>query len=212
MAFKDSIPERLLENIPTRNFVEMLNELHNYKKNLVTSSLRAYNPAVFMDKKWLIMRLQEYGVSLPYELPIQVMQQFLLNINEVFRLKGSKLGLELWLSLLTLGEVTIDDSQFWDKTEFILLNSKTRGFITGDNDNPFYYVVDNSDQFERNLTLSITISSVYNTDSTVKAACMEYINKNIDAQLGFSRGATINFTWQTRTNQYFHRLLNQYFV
>lgn len=212
MAFKDSIPERVLESSSVNNFVEVLNELHNYKEGLVTTSLRSWNPAVFMNKKWLIMRLQEYGVSLPYELPIQVMQQFLLNINEIFRLRGSKLGLQLWLSVITLGEITIDDSDYWGALVFLSPNSKTRGYITCDNTNPYYYMVNNSDQLYRDLSLGITIKSAFNNDPTIKAALVEYFNNNLRSQLGFPENVTITITWQSRTGQYFHSLLNPYFV
>lgn len=212
MAFKDSIPERVLENTTVNNFVEVLNGLHDYKKGIITASLRAWNPAVFMSKQWLNMRLQEYGVSLPYELPIQVMQQFLLNINEIFRLRGSKLGLEFWLSVITLGEVTVGDSQYWDELVYLSPNSKTRGYITCDNENPFYYLVSDSSQLHRALSLSITIKTPFNTDATIKAALVSYITNTIRSQLGFPETATINVTWQTRGGQYFHRLLNPYFV
>ena len=212
MAFRDSIPERVLESASVSNFIEVLDSLHTYKKDIITTSLRSWNPAVFMNKKWLIMRLQEYGVSLPYELPILVLQQFLLNVNEIFRLRGSKLGLEFWLSVITLGEVTIDDSSFWDELVYLSPNSKTRGYVTCDNVNPYYYLITDSAQLRRTMSLGVTVSTAFNDSPSIKAALESYITNNLPFQLGFPEGATLEVTWESREGQYFHNLLNPYFV
>ena len=215
MLFSTSIPDKLQEYPNVSAFVSVLDALQNFKTEIIAESLRVDNAAVLMDKKWLLKKLDELGVSdLPLGYPIQIMQQYLLNADTVCRTRGSKIGIELYCSLLSLGEVTVDDSEFYAETSLLILDSTTQGFITEDNSVNRFYLCGDSEDINQKVTLSITIKSRYfngqypNEANIIKS----YIESTIGNQLGFSPDREVNFTYQSRPEFYFHGLLNSYFI
>lgn len=215
MLFSTSIPDKLQEHPNVSAFVSVLDALQNFKTEIIAGSLRVDNAAVLMDKKWLLKKLDELGVSdLPLGYPIQIMQQYLLNADTVCRTRGSKIGIELYCSLLSLGEVTVDDSNFYAETSLLILDSTTQGFITEDNSMNRFYLCGDSEDINQEVTLNITIKSKYfngqypNESNIIKS----YIENTIGNQLGFSPDREVNFTYQSRSEFYFHELLNSYFI
>lgn len=213
MLFSESIPDKLLEYPNVLAFMNVLDALQKYKTEIITESLRANNFAVLMDRKWLLKRLEEFGVTdIPWDYPLPIIRQYLLNVDTLCRTRGSKIGVELYCSLLSLGEVTIDDSNFYVEPTMLMLDSTSQGFITEDSEENFYYLCgDNSFPQE---TLNITIKSRYfNGSYPIEAATIkEYIEKTIHRHLGFSPNRVVTFNYQTRVDFYFHNLLNPYFV
>lgn len=215
MLFSTSIPDKLQEHPNALAFTTVFDKLQNFKTEVIAEYLRVHNPAILMNKKWLIKKLDEYGVSdMPLEYPISIMAQYLLNVDAVCRTRGSKIGLELYCSLLSFGEVTIDDNDFYTEPLWLILDSDTQGFITEDNRKNSYRLCDNTDVFKQSSCLTITIKSIYfNGKHPNEAKVIKlYIENTINKQLGFSPGKNITFKYQSRTKPYYHSLLNPYFV
>ncbi len=214
MLFSTSIPDKLREHPNVSAFMDVLDALQNFKTEVIADSLRVDNAAVLMDRKWLIKKLEEYGVTdLPITYPIQILRQYLLNVDTVCRTRGSKIGIELYCSLLSLGEVTVDDGAFYSDSNVLLLDSVTNGYITGDNKSNKFYLTGDSSVFDVTTTLRITIRSKYfNGNYPTEALLIQNFLKNsIKRNLGFSK-ANVVFTFVSRNDFYFHKLLNQYFV
>ena len=214
MLFSDSIPSKLQEHPNVSAFMSVLDALQNFKKEIIAGSLRVDNAGVLMDRKWLLKKLDEFGVSdLPLNYPIQIIRQYLLNVDTVCRTRGSKKGIELYCSLLSFGEVTVDDSQFYSDPKVLLLDSLVTGYLTGDNSNLSFYLLDDTDILEEKTTLKITVKSKYFNGSypTEASLIKKHLQDTIYKNIGFSNAAVI-FQWQSRSEFYFHELLNPYFV
>lgn len=214
MLFSTSIPEKLREHPNVSAFMDVLDALQNFKTEIIADSLRVDNSAVLMDRKWLIKKLEEYGVTdLPLNYPIQILRQYLLNVDTVCRTRGSKIGIELYCSLLSLGEVTIDDSKFYADSNVLLLDSTTSGYIVEDNKADVFYLTDDNSLIEKETTLKITIKSKFfdGNHSTEAQLIQNFIKSSIKRNLGFSK-VNVTFTFTSRNEFYFHKLLNQYFV
>lgn len=214
MLFSECIPDKIQKNPNVSAFVSVLDALQDFKSEIIAESFRIDNAAILMDRKWLLKKLEEFGVTdIPISYPIQIIRQYLLNVDTICRTRGSKKGIEFYCSLLSLGEVIVDDSQFYSEPKSLLLDSFITGYITDDNSNLFYYLVDNTDIFEEQTTLTITVKSRYfNGDYPDEASLIKnYLQNTIRRNIGFSN-ADVVFEWQPRSDFYFHELLNTYFV
>lgn len=215
MLFSTSIPEKLQEHPNVSAFMSVLDALQEFKTEILAESFRVDNAAVLMDKKWLLKKLEEFGVTgMPLGYPIQIIRQYLLNVDTVCRTRGSKIGIELYCSLLSFGEATVDDSDFYKESILLLLDSSTQGFITEDSAKNKYYLCENDDTINQTVTLTITIKSRYfNGQYPDEAKVIKaYLESTIGNQLGFSPDKKVTFKYQSRSEFYFHKLLNPYFV
>lgn len=215
MYFSDTIPDNLQEYPNVSQFMAVMDALQNFKQEILAESFRVNNAGILMNSKWLLKKLDEFGVSdLPLEYPIQPMRQLLLNIDTVCRTRGSKIGIMLYCSVLSLGEVLINDDKFYVEPKMLLLDSLIQGFITADNSKlPFYLVSDNS-YINPKVDLQIHIKSKYFNGKypTEEKLIKAYLESTIDRQLGFSPNKTVTFIYESRNDFYFHELLNPYFV
>lgn len=208
MKFSSCIPEKLIsEN--TVKFMKVLDGVQDEKQYIIAEALRGNNPLLLNDPKWLILRLADYGLTnIPYELPIVILQQVLLNAGTLLRLRGSKIGLEFFCSLFSLGEVTYDDSDFYSIGTVLWPDSLTEGYITADNVNAYFHILDDNDQLVNTEPLYITVSTPYSDNDLIKS----FLQETISDWLGFNPGKDVIFTFSSRDSEYFHPLLNQYFV
>lgn len=214
MLFSDYIPDKLKENSNTSAFLQVVDELQKFKTNIIANSLRVDNFALLTDKKWIFKKLEEFGITgIPFDYPLDILQQYLLNVGVICSTRGSKVGLELYCSLLSLGQVTIDDSGFYGVSSIILLDSRTQGFVTDDNEKPTFYLTDGSD-VETVKYLTITIKSRYFNGEYPKEerVIKEYIEKSIGSQLKFSPKRVVTFNYESFPFFSYHKLLNPYFV
>lgn len=212
MSFNSQIPEQVLASPNTQKFVSVLDALNEVKSNIIFTSLRVYNPALLSNKKWLIKRLSDYGVSfIPVEFPLPVIQQFLLNADIILGTRGSKRGLEILLSVLTLGQVTVDDSRFYTDPKVLLLNSIIQGHIVGDSNDPKFYLIGDSDIINPAVSITINISSIFFSGS-YSEIIKDTIRKVVPTWLGFSPNKTITVNFNTASSYYFHPSLNRYFI
>lgn len=215
MLFSTSIPDKLQEYPNASAFMSVLDALQDFKTEIIAGSFRVDNSAVLMDRKWLLRKLDEFGVmDMPLNYPIQIMRQYLLNVDTVCRTRGSKKGVEFYCSLLSFGEVTVDDSKFYKDSELLLLDSTLQGYLTEDNSYSDFFICEDSSIIEPLVSLTINIKSRYfngqypNEDRIIKT----YIESTIGSQLGFSPNREVTFVYQSRPEFYFHELLNPYFV
>lgn len=194
--------------------MDVLDALQNFKTEVIADSLRVDNAAVLMDRKWLIKKLEEYGVTdLPLAYPIQILRQYLLNVDTVCRTRGSKIGIELYCSLLSLGEVTVDDSKFYMDSDVLFLDSSDSGYIIENNDATTYYLTDSNVTFKKESVLKIAIKSKFfdGKHPTEAQLIQNFLKSSIKRNLGFSK-VNVTFTFTSRDEFYFHKLLNRYFV
>ena len=211
MKFKDNIPEKLLLGT-TERFVNVLEALLDFKHENMFKALRVTNPALLNNPKWLLKNLTEFGFTLSENTPIIVLQQLLLNMDRIVKAKGSKVGTEMFLSIMTLGEVILDDSQFYERISALIPNSLSNGYIT-DNIKDVYYLVDDTDVLRSRSPLTITIKSkFFNEDTKNAQAIKEYIEKEIVNWTGFNPGKTFTFYYEPREEFYYHKSLNKYFI
>lgn len=215
MLFSDNIPDKLKEFPNVVSFLRVLDSLQNFKSEIISESLRVDNAGVLMDSKWLLKKLSEFGITdLPIDYPIQIIRLYLLNVDTVCRTRGSKIGIQLYCSLLSLGEVTVDDSGFYSESPILLLDSLSRGYITENNSLNSYQLCENNDALNSEVSLAISIKSRYfngdypNEEKLIKA----YIEGTINTQLGFSPNKNETFNYESRNDFYFHKLLNKYFI
>lgn len=213
MSFSKYIPDRVLEFSDPNRFTEVLDELYKFKQDKMFTALRHTNPILLTDKKWLIKKLSDYGVDfIPMEFPLEIIQQFLLNADVILGTRGSAKGFELFLSVMTLGEVKVDYSNFYTEPSILILNSRVQGNLTGDNVSGSYYPVDDDSQVNGNVSLEVTINSSYFSDSTIKELIMDTIEKVYPMFLGFSPNCQVTFTTSAASKPYFHSLLNRFFI
>ena len=182
MLFSTGIPDKLQEYPNASAFMSVLDALQDFKTEIIAGSFRVDNSAVLMDRKWLLKKLEK--------------------------------GIELYCSLLSFGEVTVDDSNFYKETILLLLDSTSQGFITEDSSKNRYHLCENSDTINQTVTLTITIKSRYfNGQYPDEAKVIKsYLESTIGNQLGFSPDKKVTFRYQSRSEFYFHNLLNPYFV
>lgn len=215
MYIKDLFPDRLQEFSNPNNFAEVMDSLQQYKQEIVSESLRVYNPALLTDKKWLLKRLSDYGITdMPIELPLIIIQQYLLNSDVIFRTRGSKIGIELYCSVLSLGEVTVDDSDFYYFPKNLVLSSTVQGFITDNSEGDQFHLVGDTDILDNVSSLVITIKSKYFNGNYPDEAkyIQQYLKDSINANIGFATKKDVTFVFESNTEFYFHKLLNPYFV
>lgn len=214
MSFSNKVPEVVLENSNTAAFLSVLDKLQEFKGEIISSAVRGNNYAMTNDKKWLIKYLSDYGVTnLPLDLPLAVIQQLLLNVGTLFSTRGSKIGLEFFCSVLTLGEVLIDDSKVYIDPSIIVLNSLSQGYLQDNNSGNHLYLVDNNEQLNPKTSLSVEIKSKYfNGDYPEEQEVIKkYLAENIRYWIGFSN-VEISFNFLPNSSFYYHHLLNNYFV
>lgn len=212
MLFSDNIPEEVLRNPDSAKFLSVLDGLQEFRQIKIAEYLRANNSAVCTDKTVLLRYLLDYGVTLPYGLPVIILQQFLLNVDTLMAYKGSRLGIILLCSVLSLGEVTLDETHFGLKSQLLYPDDLDK-YITGDNNNGYWYLCSDSDEISPQSTLDITIESLYaDGDHAEELAVIEQtIRDLIEDFVGFYK-TEVTITWQSRASLYFNEHLNSYFV
>ena len=209
-----SVPDKLKETPQVSRFLEVLDKLQGYKSSVISEALRVNNPGVCMDRKWILKTLEELGVKgLPIDYPIQPLLQLVLNADAVFRTRGSKEGIKLYCSVLSLGEVEIDDSEFYVDPTIILLDSLVQGYATGDNESKTFHVVSDTSNINLPTKLRITVRSAFFNGTSPKEASLikSYLEQTIDKQLPFNPNKEITFVYEEYPRFYYHKLLNNYF-
>lgn len=162
MLFSEFIPTEVKDQELTYKLISVFDRLQAYKESIIYGALRTTNNALIDNKIWLIKKLGDFGFeNIPYELPLLVLQQLLLNANKLNSLRGSYAGVELFVSIITMGEVTLDTSEWVQNSQQLIPNSLKQGYIVEDSSKPVFYVVDNNDILKQDNKLTITVKSPY---------------------------------------------------
>lgn len=215
MRFLDYTPSLLKElNNDSIKFLTLMDSLNDEKRMVISDSLRGHSSIVGVRKKWLLKKLADYGLVLPSDFPLPVIMQSILNVNTLFRLRGSYSGVELFCSLMSLGEVSVDSTNFYTDSACVLLDSILNGFLPTNNVDSIYKLPASTDTLEYPSNITINISSVYFTtenNTLYGASIKEFIESKIRDFLPFTNGdVTINYS--TRIEYFFHPLLNERFI
>lgn len=214
-TFADSIPSVALQNPQTSQFVQVLDGANEYKRNAMATALRANSFGVLTDRKVIHRHLNDFGIVLPMDYPMEILMQVLLNADTFCGTRGSKIGLIFFLSVLSLGEVIIDDSMFYKMPDYLILDSLTNGYIAIDTDLPYFNLISDESSLATTQDLDIVIKSKYfNGNYPDEAAIIQsYLNEEtISKQLWFTYNLNLTIDFQTRSEFYYHNLLNRYFV
>lgn len=214
MLFSQSIPDMVLENSAASKFVSVLDSLQEVKQGIISDAVRSFNPILCMNEKWLRKYLTDYGFSdIPKGFPVRVLQQLLLNADTIMRLRGSKLGLEFFLSVCSLGVATIDTSGLYKPLELVFLDSTNYGYITSNNSDSRLFLCDNNVLSESSQLLITLRSKYFDERHTTEAdAIMRYLQAVIPTYIGFSNDLTISWSFQDRSKFYYHGLLNPQYI
>lgn len=212
MLFSDNIPDILEASPYTMAFIKIFDELQKSKTQIISDSIRLDNYGVLTDRKWLIKKLNDLGVSgVPFDYPLPILIQLLLNVGTLNSYKGSLKGLELYCSLLSLGEATIDASKYSHKSRIILLDSLTRGYLTEDNSGILRCLCGSTESIDPVSTLDINIRSKFFTGgSKDEALILGYLKDTVELWLPFGK-KQVNIHSDYRPEFYYHELLNPYF-
>lgn len=214
MSFRRNIPDDVLDNPTTSAFVDVLDALQEYKSTIVADAVRGNNYAAITDKKWLLNHLSDYGFyGLPIDMPLAVMQQVLLNIQNLLSIRGSKIGVEMFCSIMSLGEVFLDDIKLYGEPLHILLDSPIQGYVLESSDGPNLHILEDNDILDPKTELSIRIESMFfdYPDSIECKTIQKYIKDNLPDWIAFSN-TDIKLNFAPRSGAYYHKLLNKNFA
>jgi hypothetical protein len=184
MKFKDHIPPSVIENNPNvGKIISVFDGLAEHKNIMVGKSHRL--PFISStDDRLLRKKLISYGhAPLPGDFSKDIVDALINNSSHLMRLKGSKLGLKLWLWCLTFSDVSFDDSTFIPIEQYIVLGDFTRGYISHAQPSytpPLYLFSGTTNNFGANI-FELNISTMYHYKKSIR----KYIKDNLKDFLPF---------------------------
>lgn len=191
MQFRNSIPEEIFTNPFADKIVSVLDLLKTFKEEELFEAAKFYHPILSADLRALRVLIEDLGYPpVPDDFPKEILDNMILNAQHVNALKGSKLGLKYWLWVLTVGDVTIDDSAFYPVSNYIRPSDDYYGYVSNVSPlgTPDLYLFDGAANFG-SQTLDVSIDTPYHTLTSLEA----YINEHIEKYISFvSEGSTIN--------------------
>lgn len=115
MKFSDHVPEVLEENLNVRNFLAVLDGANEYKSNEVFFSLhKAFYPLFQDNVQYLRKFLFEVGqIENIQGMPRVILENLIQNANTIFSSKGTLVGFKLFMRCLTLGDCSVNFSNYW---------------------------------------------------------------------------------------------------
>ena len=196
LSIKDSI-STFMKGTDADKFALVLDGVNQMKQTEISNALRIFNPILQTDTKWIAKRLTDYGFFVSQDYPWQPLQALLMNVHSVTRLKGTKVGIKALLMLLTLGDITIDTTNFVSTPDAIYPDAiDGDGYITGnDTTNSQRYIVNDRNVYEPPRSLTISISSIYANNSVVKT----YVETLIKDWITVAPNLTLIINWSLAT-------------
>lgn len=202
MNYSSQTPDEIKVNPNAEKFLKVLDGVEEYKQIEVDKALRFYRSPVNFNNLFLRKRLNfDYGFpTIPADFPKDVLDALLLNANDINALRGSKIGLHLWLWCLTFGNITINDTGFYPLPQYLLLDTLDLSYLDQFTPNvatnppsiPDLFLFDDVSQMGQTI-LTIDIVTKYDTHPSIPA----YITTHIKKYIGFVTSnalITINFT------------------
>lgn len=215
MLFSDSIPQAVLNHPNASRFLQVLDNLLEFKRGAITDAHRTYNPALCTNSKWLSRYLSDFGIThIPDKFPIFALQQLALNADTLLGLKGSLEGVTLLCAICSFGKVTIDTSDFIKKSLWLYPDSLIDGIITGSSVESTWRYLVNTNEVEQQGSLGITIKSkLFNGNYAEEAAAVqEFLTYMLERYLGFKGNSVINIQYQSDNKFYYHHLQNPFYL
>lgn len=215
MKFRDQIPEDLLINPYADKFVTVLDGANDFKQEEIEKALRFYRPPLSMNTSFAIKKLQDLGFPpIPSDFPKDVLDALILNAKDINALRGSKIGLELWLWCLTFGSFVIDDSLFYPFPTAIFPSDPDSGYvswfsplITPTVQNPGLFLFSDMADFGVGQ-IDIQITTKYDAFASIT----QYIDDHIREYLTFTDQSTIINITYINGPYVTHAFPHQYFV
>ena len=215
MQFKDHVPPGILNQYPNvENLVKVLDETNSYKQSLLAATETLGKP-VSGNLDYLRQRIEGYGhPTIPDDFPKEILDSLLLNSAEIMRLKGSKLGLRLWLWCLTFSDFSlgIDDSAFYPKPQYIIPGDvDVAGYVSHVTPLEPYnlYLFSGDYQDFGSSTLIIQLPTKYHYMKTLR----DYINTHIRKFISFvPENSTTAVVLRPGSYTPFANVNNNYFV
>lgn len=214
MQFSKSIPEEVLRNPNTSKFVSLLDALQENKQEVITTAMRANNPILCNDKRWLIRYLADYGLmDVPECLPLICLQQLALNVDVIFRMRGSLAGLKLLCEASVLGKAMINTSGFAKVFDFLLPNSKYDGILTDSTDTSLHrFLVDRWPlNEERSITVALRSKAYSTMTAKERRDFVTWLKSQIDSFLSFHPRLTIKLAFTNYSEYVYPQDFNNYF-
>lgn len=184
MQYRNQIPETLLsDNTQLDNFVSVLDGVEVYKTGIVEKAIRFNKAPLLMDLSWLRKKAEDLGwPPVPADFTKEQLDAMILNAEHVMALKGSKMGGVYWLWAITLGNVTVDDTDFYPQGEFIIPSDDYYGYLSHIQSLQAYdlYLFDDYVDFGTQILL-IDIATKYHYQASLR----EYILTNIKEFISF---------------------------
>ena len=194
----------------TWKFIQVLQGTYDWKQEVIGASLRCYNAAILTNKHRLIDMLRDLGFNLPYVTPLWSLQQLLLNAEVLLSARGSFIGLEILISVLTLGKSQIDTSKFFAPLKIVIPDSRTNGFVLSDTGDRELSLVADNQQLINTSKIVIEVTTPL-LDEPFWDSYTPTIQKMVRGFIPFGdTEVVINYT--KGTDKYIHRKLNRRFV
>lgn len=214
MWFRESIPEEVLFNQNASAFVNILDLLQEGKSEAINEALRANNPLLCTDKKWLIRYIRDFfPVDIPEALPCICLQQFALNLQVMLRMRGTLEGMKLLCEGAILGTATFTNITLAGDFYYLFPDSILDTYITDTNDEEtFRYLVDNND-FLQGSSISVSLKSKVfaGISANDRAEIISFIKDLIKMSVGFSKDISVSVTTTTLAAYVYPDTFNDYF-
>lgn len=128
--FKDQIPPDLLDYPMVDQYTTVLDYTLAYKDDFIDSYTRAFNPLKLTNVAYLQKYVGELGnIPLVPGIPKKILENIILNAANIYILKTSNRGFELFLKSVTDGDVFIDASKLYAYPNYIILSDFSNGFL-----------------------------------------------------------------------------------
>lgn len=214
MSFSKSIPDEVLTNPNTAKFVGLLDALQESKQEVIAAAMRSHNPILCNDKRWLIKYLDDVGFpDIPEYLPIVCLQQLALNMDIIYRMRGTLEGIELLCGAIVLGEAIVDMSQFVRPScKLLLLDSKYDWMPTDNSDPDTHRFLTDTNVFNQPSSLTITIySKVFTLSDFNQTHFRQWLTSLILNYLTFQHDCIVTLNFNGRDEYVYPQDFNNFF-
>lgn len=186
MNYTSQTPDEIKVNPNAEKFLKVLDGMEEYKQIEVDKAHRFYRSPVNFNHLFLRKRLNfDYGFpTIPADFPKDVLDALLLNANDINALRGSKIGLHLWLWCLTFGNITINDTGFYPLPQYLLLDTLDLSYLDQFDPNvatnppaiPDLFMFEDVSQFGQ-TTMTITIQTKYELHPSIPTYITTHLKK-----------------------------------
>jgi hypothetical protein len=132
--YTSETPDAIKLSDSTKHFLTMLDELHAYKQFVIAEQETFLNPALNTNLNSLKAFLKECtGIEAIAGLPRAVFENLIFNARNIFALKGTKKGLELFTRCAALGDFIWKSGSAYPDV-FIVLSDYSLGYLPNGSD------------------------------------------------------------------------------